>query len=528
MVIDIDARTLLATGGWPARTRVQEGPSAAEPILGPAIATNAPHQTERFRLAMTHAAVGMALVAPDGVYREVNEALCHMLGRTEAELRALRWADVTHPDDLAESQALVAQVIEGSRDAYRLAKRYVRPDGSILWGDVIVACIRDDAGRVAYLIAQVVDITDRIQAEEALRASEERYRTLVSEIDGVVFVHDIPSGSAFCSGQVARLLGYPPEQLVLPGAWRGLVHEDDRERVWRAWDNDEDLDEYRHEYRIHRADGEVIWVEERCHAKRGPDGRVTRWSSVINDVTARRHLEETITRTDRLEAVSRVAAAAAHDFGEVLTTIQYAQVNLADAVPVDVPHADDVRLIGDAVQHGIQLTKQLLAFGRDRDEADAAPLEVAWLLADLEQILRGVAGPAELRIQVKADGLTRVSRNALEQAVLNLVINARDATPSGGLITVALVSEAVRPDSGLGLRPGAYLALSVADTGCGMSEDVLRRAFEPFFTTKPHGSGIGLAAVFATMRSIGGTVRVETAEGSGTTITLLMPDVGAE
>jgi two-component system, cell cycle sensor histidine kinase and response regulator CckA len=528
MVIDVDAGYGPATAVQGTGADTPCARSETESILHETMARSGPHPTERFRLAMTHAAVGMALVTPDGEYREVNDALCRMYGRTEAELCAMRWADVTHPDDLAESQALVAEILDGTRDAYRQVKRYVRPDGSVMWGDVIVACVRDDAGRMAYLIAQVVDITERIAAEEALRASEERYRTLVSEIDGVVFVNDLANRSIFCSGQVEQLLGYPPEQMVLPGAWRGLVHEDDRERVWRAWDNDGDLDEYRQEYRIHRADGKVIWIEERWHAKRDAEGRVTRWSSVINDVTSRRRLEETLTRTDRLEAVSRVAAAAAQDFGEVLTTIQYAQVNIADAVAPDQPCADDVRLIGDAVRRGIQLTKQLLAFGRDRDEADAAPLEVAWLLADLEQILRGVAGTSELRIDVRADALTRVSRSALEQAVLNLVINARDATPAGGTISVTLDRELVRPDSGLGIPPGAYLALAVSDTGCGMPEAVVRRVFEPFFTTKPHGSGIGLAAVFATMRSIGGTVQVQSTEGEGTTITLLMPEAGAD
>jgi signal transduction histidine kinase len=176
------------------------------------------------------------------------------------------------------------------------------------------------------------------------------------------------------------------------------------------------------------------------------------------------------------------------------------------------------------VHQGIQLTKQLLAFGRDRTEADTAPLDVAWLLADLEQILRGVAGTADLSIHVLASGLVRIARSALEQAVLNLVINARDAMPTGGSIRITLEREQVAPDAGLGIPAGPYLALGVADTGCGMPVELQEKAFEPFFTTKPRGSGIGLPSVYGTMRSVGGTVRIESLVGEGTTVWLLMPE----
>jgi PAS domain S-box-containing protein len=479
---------------------------------------------ERFTLAMTHAAVGTALVAPDGAILEVNEAFCRIMGRTAGELRAATWQDLTHPDDLDSSGVARRDLVEGRRDSVRLLKRYLRPDASILWCDVSLGAVRDDAGGIRYLVSQVLDVTERIEAEAALRASEERYRTLVGEIDGVVFVKEPLTGTTFCSGQVQQLLGFPPETMVLPGVWRSLVVEEDVERAIEAWEAGDDRDEYELEYRMRRADGTVIWVEERWRSSKDAEGRTVRWSSVVTDITARRRLEETVSRTDRLEAVSRVAAAAAHDFGDVLTAIQFAHGNLVDAVDRDDPRAEDVRAIGDAVHQGIQLTKQLLAFGRDRAEADTAPLDVAWLLADLEQILRGVAGTANLSIHVVASGLVRIARSALEQAVLNLVINARDAMPTGGSIRITLERERVTPDAGLGIPAGPYLALGVADTGCGMPVEVQEKAFEPFFTTKPHGSGIGLPSVYGTMRSVGGTVRIESLVGEGTTVCLLMPE----
>jgi PAS domain S-box-containing protein len=470
---------------------------------------------ERASLAMTHAAVGMAILDPDGAFLYVNEALCRITGRDAESLMGSRWQDITHPDDIERSQAVAGAIRDGRQDSERITKRYVRLDGTVIWCDLSVASVRDASGTVTCIVSQVLDVTDRIEAEAALRASEERYRTLVSEIDGVVFVHDTLGGMTFCSGQVVDLLGFPPETMVLPGVWRSLVVEEDVEH------------EFDMEYRMRRADGKVIWVEERWRAIRDAAGRLVRWSAVVTDVTGRRRLEETLARTDRLEAVSRVAASAAHDFGDVLTAIQYAHGNLADSVDGDDPRVEDVRAIGDAVRHGIQLTKQLLAFGRDRDEAEAAPLDVAWLLADLEQILRGVAGTADLGIRVAANGLTRITRSALEQAILNLVINARDAMPTGGSIRISVDRELVPPDSGLGIPAGPYLALAVEDTGCGMPDEVREKAFEPFFTTKPHGSGIGLPSVYGTMRSVGGTVRIASLAGEGTTIWLLMPEAEA-
>lgn len=500
--------------------REAAGPAAPEPALDP----DARESAERLRLAMEHSLVGMAIVAPDGTYLEVNEAMCLMLWRDEADLRAVGWQAITHPDDLAEGERLTADVLEGRRDSFRQLKRYLRSDDSVMWGDLSVACVRDEAGAVRYFVSQIMDVTERIEAEEALRASEERYRALVGEIDGVVFVKDLVTGASFCSGQVYELLGFPAETMVLPGAWRSLVVEEDAEQTIATWDALHDQQEADIEYRMRRADGKVIWVEERWRSIRDENGTPVRWSSVVTDITSRKRLDETVSRTDRLEAVSRVAAAAAHDFGEVLTQIQYAHGNLADAIDASDPRAEDVRAIGDAVRHGIQLTRQLLAFGRDRDETEAAPLDVAWLLADMEQLMRGVAGTAELSIHVVANGLTRVTRNALEQAILNLVINARDAMPAGGSIRITVDREAVPPDAGLGIAAGDYLVLAIADTGTGMPLEIQERAFEPFFTTKPHGSGIGLPSVYGTMRSIGGTVRIESRAGEGTTIRLLMPE----
>lgn len=479
----------------------------------------------RFALAMEHAPTGMAIVAPDGHWVEVNDALCRMFGRDADTLRSMRWQDLTHPDDLRVGQGLTDDVLAGRRTSYREFKRYLRADGRVVWGDLSVAAIRNDDGTVRYFVSQVMDVTDRIEADRALRASEEQYRTLVSEIDGVAFVRDMVTGAVYCSPRVEQMLGYSAEEMARPGRWRDLVVDEDRERTiasWQAIDGDRDFDL---EYRMRRSDGRIIWVEEHWRCALGANGRPSRWYGLTTDITRRKQLEASVVRTDRLEAVSRVAAAAAVDFGSVLTAIQFYLGNLAADVGDADPHAEDIAGISDAVDLGVTLTKQLLEFGRERHEDEAAPIDVQWLLADLGPYLRGVAGRIPVEVAVHDSGLIRIERGHVEQILLNLVNNARDAMPGGGVIRV--VAERVTADEALNAGPGPFLAIRVTDTGTGMSPEVRERAFEPHFTTKPDGSGAGLAQVHAMAVAAGGFATIESSPGHGTTVSVVLPDHGS-
>ncbi len=198
-------------GAWTSRNGALCGPTVSSVTI--------PGGDPRFALAMQHSPVGMSVVAPDGAFLDVNDALCAMLGRSAEDLMASTWQELTHPDDLAIDASLVAEVLDGSRDSYRLAKRYLRPDGSVVHGDLSVACVRDVEGRVSYFVSQIVDLTER----ELLA---ERYRLLAENVTDVVVLGDDDGVMRWVSPSITTLMGWHPEDLV-GRPFRELVHPDD-------------------------------------------------------------------------------------------------------------------------------------------------------------------------------------------------------------------------------------------------------------------------------------------------------------
>ena len=255
----------------------------------------------------------------------------------------------------------------------------------------------------------------------------------------------------------------------------------------------------------------------------------------LHDVEERQ-FDIVVTRLEHLEAVSRVAATAAHDFGNVLMAISLLQGFMAESVAPEDPLASDIAAIGHEVERARVLSSHLLAVGRVSPKEVTGPVDAAEALDGLLGILETIAAPSAVRRGLDqgpggdpgaaARPVVQIGRRELEHAVLNLVINARDAMASrAGVITVTVDVERVPAGSDVGVPAGSYVTVTVVDTGPGMAQEVLDRAFEPFYTTKPHGTGLGLPSVMRTVRRAGGTVRISSAPGAGTTVTLLLPEV---
>ena len=377
---------------------------------------------------------------------------------------------------------------------------------------------------------------------DALRRSEARYRALVEASAGVVWSW-APGRPA---GEVTRahrwweaVTGQPPaDQTRTPTGWADAVHPDDRAGAAAGWEAALAAGApYDMEYRVRaRAGG---WRHLHARGVPVPGGPGAReWVGTLTDVTDRvraaadrRAAEERLRQAAKMEAVGQLAGGVAHDFNNLLTVINgYSGQALKAARPGD-PHAEALAEIHAAGRRAAALTRQLLAFGR-RQVLQPREVGLNGLVADLVRMLGRLLGE-DVRLVTDlspAAGAVRVDPGQLEQVVVNLCVNARDAMPRGGTLTVATDAVArPAPDAGADGPPGRYARLAVTDTGCGMTDAVRERVFEPFFTTKGvgEGSGLGLSTVLGIVEQSGGRVEVRTAPGAGSTFAVLLPRTSA-
>ncbi|AHG93088.1 PAS sensor protein (plasmid) [Gemmatirosa kalamazoonensis] len=377
----------------------------------------------------------------------------------------------------------------------------------------------NDAGEVEHVLTTTRDLTALKRAESAARDAYGTMRGLLDQsITGVYVIQD--GRFAYANTRLAETFGYErsEELLALPGI-DVLVHPDDRAVVMgnirRRIRRGRGTAHYA--FRGLRRDGRVVHVE--VHGSAAPYKGGPAVVGVLLDVSERLALEEQLRQTQKMEALGQLAGGVAHDFNNILAAIAgYAQL-VHDDLPADAPLRDDVAEILAAATRGVGVTKQLLAFSR-RQALEVAEVDLAAIARALGAMLRQLLSPAiELRLpDAHVSAPVRATAPQLEQIVMNLAVNARDAMAGRGVLTLG-VRIAAGPD---GIERAV---LEVRDTGHGMSPDVRARAFEPFFTTKRHdqGTGLGLATVYGLVRQFGGEIHIESVEGRGTTVTVSFP-----
>lgn len=332
-----------------------------------------------------------------------------------------------------------------------------------------------------------------------------------------------------------RIFGIPPGELVGTfEAFLSFVHSDDRSAVRAAIAAALDSRQpYEIEHRIVRRDGSVRWVQEKAGIVCGADDRPLRLVGTFQDVTERRELEGQLRQSQKMEAVGRLAGGIAHDLNNALTAIAgYAELALS-AVPADHVARADIEEIRRGAERAGSVTRQLLAFSR-KQLFEPRLVELNTLVLDLGRLLERLLGTGvgvDTRLAAELPSIVG-DPGQLEQAIINLSVNARDAMPSGGRIALSTSLDTVDEAyarSHMPMQPGRYVVLSVSDTGQGMSRETQARIFEPFFTTKDlgKGTGLGLTMVWATIKQIGGFVFVESDIGRGTTFRLYFPPAPA-
>jgi PAS domain S-box-containing protein len=473
--------------------------------------------------AEARALVMATQVGLDGQYVKVSPRFCDLLGYSDEELRSMRSDDITHPDDVATDLAQREVLLKRAAGSVELEKRYVRKDGGIVWAYVNCSLVDAEGGAPLCFLNYVRDIGDQKRAEEALRASEQRYSSMVRNAPYGIF--EATRDGRFLHGNPAlmAMLGVDSESavpLIDPDALYGSAEE--RQRVFEqlAKPGRSSVDTS-----WNRADGSRVLVHIGADVPADVGDVIT---GVVEDVTHRKRLEDQLRQAHKMEAVGQLAGGVAHDFNNLLTAILgYTEFLKEDFA--DVPHvAADLEEVHRAAATAASLTAQLLAFSR-KQVLQTRVLSLNDVVDEMRNLLSRVLGEDVTLVTNLSAAVPRVEADPvqLQQVLLNLAANARDAMPLGGklVIETALSDTDTALLEKTALPPGRYAVISVADDGCGMDRQTKARIFEPFFTTKGQakGTGLGLATVYGIVSQSGGEIVCDTEVGVGTTFTILLP-----
>ncbi|MEO7998399.1 MAG: ATP-binding protein [Gemmatimonadaceae bacterium] len=485
----------------------------------------------RFQDART---VAVANWQADGTFTDANAAFLGLIGYSAEDLSAGRvtWDSLAAPS-ATSSQELMRVLLDGAGMAPPFDTVWIRKGGSEAPVLVVVATLDRDRG-TGWLFA--LDQRTQKATEAELRASEERYRLVTRAAGGVMWEWDISDETISLGAGAHELFGWDIDDVPVPMSWfQQRIHpEDIGAMLARAEEvHTSSVSSATHAYRFRRANGQWAMVHDHFHVIRDADGKAQRAIGVMLDASERHALQEQLRQAQKMDAVGRLAGGIAHDFNNLLTIIRGNASLAIEGVDASHPLHAELTNIEQAAARATDLTRQLLAFGR-KQVLLPQPLDINAIVAQLQRLLdRTVPASIAVRLTPAAEsGLIKTDRGQLEQVILNLVINARDAMPNGGTLevrtsefTVGDEASNFMPPSDIPIRPGHYVHLAVTDNGTGMDPDTRAHAFEPFFTTKAVGlgTGLGLATVYGIVKQSDGYVWIESELGKGTTVNVCFP-----
>ncbi len=374
---------------------------------------------------------------------------------------------------------------------------------------------------------------ERRRQKDELRAADARYRQLLERVQAIVWRAQVPSLSfSFVSPEAEHILGYPARMwLEDPGFWWEHLHPEDRDATLSRYRQViVDQGDLEIEYRMIASSGRTVWLQDFVRGVL-ENGQLKELVGVMIDITRRKLLEEELRQAQKMEAFGQLAGGVAHDFNNLLGVILGSTDILLGGVATADPRCSRVKEIRSAAERGAALTRQLLAFSR-KQVLQPQVLDLAAVVSGIEPMLERLIGE-DIRLETALEDPCRpvcADSGQVEQILLNLVINARDAMPTGGRLVIATANAELDGTYALlhpGVRPGHYASLSVSDTGVGMDCATITHVFEPFFTTKEpgKGTGLGLATVYGIVQQSGGHITVYSEPGRGSTFKVYLPEV---
>ncbi|MEW6141132.1 MAG: PAS domain S-box protein [Thermodesulfobacteriota bacterium] len=471
----------------------------------------------RHRL-LTQCSLTGIFILQDGVFAYVNDRLAQMCGHAIGDLLGRPFWEFIFPEDREMTRKRVTAQMNGEPIVCQYEFRYLGGDGQSRWAELLATVIQYQ-GRPA-IMGNVADINERKKAQDALTRSEEQYRLVVENASEAILVAQ-DGLMKFVNPRVEQLTGYSRNEL-LSTPFLEFIHPADRELVasrhQRRLRNEPAPHKY--QFRVVNKSGSIHWVEINAILVEW-DGRPATLN-FLEDVTARRRMEEELSRVEKLESIGILAGGIAHDFNNILTAI-LGNISLAKMY---LPSNDKVyQRLSEAEKastNAQSLTQQLLTLAKGRILAKKLSVLSNIVEAACHFSLRGSNVRCEF-VWPKALWSVEVDEAQITHVISNLVINAQQAMPSGGVIHVRGENVVVTPELGLPLAPGIYVRLAVKDTGCGIPPEHVQRVFDPYFTTKQKGSGLGLATSYSIVKGHGGLITLESEVGSGTTFYIYLP-----
>ena len=488
---------------------------------------------ERYRLVTEHIHDAVFLVDLENRFTFGNGRVEELTGYRLAELAGQPTSLVLTPEGVRGVATHLEALRAGHDGRLSYETGLLRKDGTRIWVEVNSTSIVKDGAMIGRLgVAR--DITGRKEVEAALRESEERFRATFEQAAAGMGHTTLGGRWVRVNQRLCDIVGYTREEL-LARTFQDITHPDDLAgdvialRQFLAGE----IETLSREKRYLHKDGSLVWVDVTVSILREPSGEPKYFIAVVQDIGARKQLEQELLHAQRMEGVGQLAGGIAHDFNNLLTVIGGRGHLILAKLQADDPLRRDVELIQKTADRAAGLTRQLLAFSRKQllqprvvDANDLVRTSTNLLTRligeDIELVV--VAGP-EL-------GHVRVDPGQLEQVIVNLVVNARDAMPRGGRLTIETantVLDAAYAGQHVGVTPGPYVVLAVSDTGIGMDRATQERIFEPFFTTKGpgKGTGLGLSMVYGIVKQSGGHVRVYSEPGHGTVFRIYLPRTDA-
>lgn len=484
-----------------------------------------PECTSRdYRSVFEQLPIGIVVYGQDLRVLECNERFANLIGSSREQIIGLGM------DELRDQRhrTAVLQALAGEVVTYESPYQATTSD-AWLWVQATFGPLRNGTGAVAGALVTVSDRSAQVTTEHGVGAARPTQTQLgeTERFGGIgSWTWDAERGVAAVSPELRRILGVSSDWMATPKALESLIHPEDRAELRAQLSSilQQQLPFGTREFRIVRPDEAICWVALRGEMKLAPDGApISAWG-LIQDMTERRLLEERLRQAQKMEAVGQLAAGVAHDFNNLLMVIRIESEFLDQARDSTVEMHESLRAIQSAVDHAAELTKQLLAFSRKQLLVPRL-LDVNDAVAGATQMLRRLIGE---RIEVVTDLRPNlppifVDAGQLVHVLINLVVNARDAMPGGGRLTIAtglaLVGSEAREN---GLPPGEHVTVTVRDTGHGMDQATRKRIFEPFFTTKApgHGTGLGLSTVYGIVEQSAAHITMDSEPGRGTTFKL--------